>query len=159
MTARLHPQDLRAIVAALQMQDPEANVKTAVRLTDDLLAELERSAKPEPKTDALACGHGSWSIQENGDMACLLCGTEWVTRPEFVPDLAAIRADAYRMGFSDAQEGKVTPPMPFDHEVESRRALWERAEAAEADGAREERERIIALFDRSRQRLAPQVQA
>lgn len=46
--SRLHPQDLRAIVAALVFQHPEANAKTARILTDGLLDELARTEKPEP---------------------------------------------------------------------------------------------------------------
>lgn len=43
---RLHPQDLRAIVAALAYMDPEANSEIARSRADHLLAELERTAKP-----------------------------------------------------------------------------------------------------------------
>lgn len=186
MSGRLHPQDLRAIVAAQLAAGLHASpfhdhtlagmgwhIPQAVDEADLLLDQLERTARPEPKTDALACGHGSWSIQENGDMGCLLCGTEWVRRPEFLPDPGAIRAHAYRCGFEDGLSGKVTKPVPEtdkDAALESYREWeagileavkaagwtifdgpiqdWIRSDhlRAKAEGAREERERIIARF-------------
>lgn len=44
----LGPKTLRTIAAALAFQDPNANPATARTLTDNLLNELERTAKPEP---------------------------------------------------------------------------------------------------------------
>lgn len=58
MTDRLHPQDLRAIVAAIMTHD--LGIKEAVEGSGCLLAELERTAKPEPVTDLTADHEAEW---------------------------------------------------------------------------------------------------
>lgn len=53
MSERMHPQDLRAIVAAITGTDIEASStwkQDTVKSADLLLAELERTAKPEARS-------------------------------------------------------------------------------------------------------------
>ncbi len=153
MSERMHPQDLRAIVAALQLQAPEASIRTAVRLTDELLAELERSAMPEGADDIRArfdrfLGRMEEIFPEAGD------------RTELLAHAAAAkdRARAFQVALQEANESRMKMirlvddirscfPEGFHPELTLAGRICALAGSSRAEGARDERERIFHLLN------------
>ncbi len=118
---RLHPQDLRALVAAsMASRNSEIGPALAIKWADALLVELERSAKPETDKDAALQSYKEWDAQITAAAKAagwtVLDGPiqGWILtlkRTAEPCDHAAIRADAYRCGFADARAGKVNTPI------------------------------------------------
>lgn len=115
---RMHPEDLRALIAGMCFASPKwDSVRGAIACADDLLAELARTVKPVVPTL----------------MACPLCGAatpsealQPVQHTETCPLGAPYRA------------AKPTPePVSSFKELHAK---------AKADGAKDERERLASLF-------------
>lgn len=125
---RMHPEDLRALVAAMfnsQQPHPSASTNRAIRLADDLLKEL-RTAKPdrrEPKPGEV-------------DKAMLINHLEAMTSRA---EKAETRVKELELQVQDR-----APWITVDEYIEARARWGVATQQAKAEAAEEERQRIAA---------------
>lgn len=142
MTQRMHPQDLRAIVAACML----GNSSEAVSQADTLLAEVERTAKPEGSETwtyaylqhrAASAKARLMAIQNEAAIAS-------IREEEAAFERERIIAKLWELGIVRVENpGKLRQLLTEDSNPEQRK----KAGRFRTVGAREERDRIIRMLD------------
>lgn len=157
---RLHPQDLRAIVAAsiragIMLYPDTAKEKTRLTLgiTDELLAELERTAKPEAPEPNGNCPEPACACPyfHGLTIPCNKCGHAPQPAPVRVAGLndascSLLEDDRSALAWHIEERARLQAELAqlkFNTEAAARQG-W--PEALRAGAAREERERIIAII-------------
>ncbi|WP_257306262.1 hypothetical protein [Geothrix campi] len=148
---RMHPEDLRALVAATLWAGARADETNrgafgwakAAECADNLLAEMKRTTKAEPEPKFILCPACHATAREG----------ETLTHGQRCP----VAPGAWDLPRTCSHVDETTPPDPPYTIISSRdhtkrmtvpKWLFEECIAIKAQGAREERERIIAMLDK-----------
>lgn len=158
MTERMHPQDLRAIVAGCMFGLPRVDPDEAIAMADRLLAELERTA---PEETPVTAKYGSTTFFTPGAEAemrfvpntappCPECGCRWAKgwhSPD-CPRLAPAPAPTRTCSHVDE-----TAPVTEDGKRDLRRSILCRIPAGEMEDIRAEVDRLKAELAQAKKDL------
>lgn len=128
MTTRMHPEDLRALMAASILAGDFEPYPVAIQRADRLLSELQHTATPA--NIAAPC---AWTDPRVADLRLSLAHARNV-----IADLECKNADLECKLEASKEETK--------RAVELFNETFGSNESAKAEGARQERERIVGLF-------------